>query len=251
MKRITKKKSSKRAITLVELVVAMALTAIFAATCVMLIYPVIRIYTHVNDLSRAQVVADTVIDSIRTECARTYITESGDVWITNTGNSLSMSQSAPGHVLVIRRSNEYCETIGANYAIDNNLYSAVRSAEENEPQTNPNSITSRAVYRLFDENGTATTPDVADGYVHFGYFKFERSEEGYCSPSGYYDFTNPIIYAAYDGFTVTLNFHDIKYASESEGGLPLYVLCDVTVLRNTSVVHSRKNVVLCFATPVI
>ena len=71
MRRIVHRKRSKRAITLVELIVAMTLTAIFASSCVLLIMPITKIYKHANDLSRAQLVADTVVDALRTECART------------------------------------------------------------------------------------------------------------------------------------------------------------------------------------
>ncbi|MBR6960505.1 MAG: hypothetical protein IKH76_08520, partial [Clostridiales bacterium] len=62
MRRIKNKKWSKKAITLVELIVAMTLTAIFASSCILLILPITQIYRHVNDLSRAELLADTVVD---------------------------------------------------------------------------------------------------------------------------------------------------------------------------------------------
>ena len=54
---------TKKGITLVELVAAMALTALFAAACVMLILPVSKIYTNALDQNRVQLVTDTVVDS--------------------------------------------------------------------------------------------------------------------------------------------------------------------------------------------
>ena len=86
MKRVETKRKTKLAMTLVELVVAMALTALFATACIMLVLPVERIYTRTTDVSRAQILADTIVDSLRTECANTYIDGKGAVWIGSIGN---------------------------------------------------------------------------------------------------------------------------------------------------------------------
>ena len=268
MFRMTKYKGSKRAVTLVELVVTMALTAMFAATCVMLIYPVTRIYTHTNELSRAQIVADMVIDSLRAECARTYITGTGDVWIGSRGDLVlqTAETSASGPVLVIRKNRDYCETIAANYSITGDgigsenpvgLYGEVWSADESH-STNSNGVTSRAIYRLFPTpvpiSGESTRNDLSEGYVHFGYYECAAGGASPVLPSKYYDFTNPFTGAAYRDFTVTLNFRWDEDVDEDEGPssdpTPTYVLCDVTVCMRDVPVYTR-TVVLCFASPVV
>ena len=122
MRRLVRNRISKRALTLVELVVTMALLSIFAAACTMLIYPVMKIYKHVNDLSRAQLLADTLVDSIRSECSGAFIQGEGDVWITNVDGSSILTQSDPSgtgacHVIVIIQNKNYFETIDVNYEI--------------------------------------------------------------------------------------------------------------------------------------
>ena len=54
MRKMKYNKRSKKGMTLVEMIVAMALTSIFLASCVVLILPVERIYTEVDNSSRAQ-----------------------------------------------------------------------------------------------------------------------------------------------------------------------------------------------------
>lgn len=260
MRRIVRRRRSKRAITLVELVVAMTLMAIFAASCVALIYPISHIYTSINEESRAQLLADSVVDSLRAECARTYITGANDVWISSgTGDSVMTAMpsnvSGPGPVLVIRKSYEYCETLSTNYIINGTLCNEVYGVEkagDNNPQTG--NITSRAIYRMFStvpvpEAQAAGTVASPVNYVHFGYFKVGAEMSNGVYPAEYYDFTDPFTAPTYGDFTVQLNFHDIAYGSS--GTIPAYVLVDVMIFDGTANVYTRSNVALSFASPAL
>ena len=65
MKRVHEVKSNTRknaGFTLVELLVSMTLTAIFATAIVAIMPAATRIYMQIEDMSRAQVVADMVVD---------------------------------------------------------------------------------------------------------------------------------------------------------------------------------------------
>lgn len=264
MRRIVSRKRSKRALTLVELIVAMALTSIFAASCVMLIAPVSKIYTHIKDQGRAQLVADTVIDSIRAECARTHISGAGDVWITDVTAVAYSLPSVPintssGNVLVIRRNYDHCETICTDYDISDeslDLIGSVRTAElaslEEGALPQEGEVTSRAIYRMLN-GADPEFRDARAGYVHFGYFEIDPNATGNVLAINYYDFTNPLSFASYgkDGdYTVGLNFHDLTL---NTAGQPAFVQCDVSVYfrHGTVPVYTRSNVVLCFASPVL
>ena len=254
MRRIRLRKGNKRAITLVELIVAMSLTALFAASVVMLMLPIEKIYRHTNDLSRAQVVADTVVDALRKECTDTYISGPGDVWIATDGSGL-MTVAAPvelpdgGPVLVIRKTAGYCETIASNYSITDSMLASVQEADE---ISHDGDVTSRAIYRLFPT--PVPTPGVGTNldtnYVHFGYFECTSGgTDGYVIPTGYYDYTNPFPYTTYGEFNVRLNFQwDTGHTSTT---VPSYILCDVNVYRGDTLIYSRDDVVLCFASPVV
>lgn len=275
MNRIKKTKGSKRALTLVELILAMALTSVFAAACIMLIAPVSQIYTHMKDQSRAQLVADTVVDALRTECARTYIHSSDDVWISSQPNIAFSLPSVPldspsGSVLIMRRNYNYCETISTEYnLVDIEAYDLVMAAEEaalgedGEPQTGTtldNPQVSRAIYRMFIDSGSESgltylrEHDAAAGIVHFGYFEMDPNATGKVLATKYYDFTNPLPFSAYGkngDYTVGLNFHDLTLTAE--GDYPAYVLCDVSIFYRNAAnpIYTRSNVVLCFASPVL
>lgn len=241
MKRVGKKLKTKKAMTLAETLVALALTAIFATSCVMLILPVEQIYTTSTDESRAQIIADTVIDSLRKECASTYIDGLGDVWIGNVGNHTldAASPVSNGHVLVIRKNAEYCETIFANSNIDENVYS---ECFDNGSFQN-DAISSRAIFSLFAEGNEH---EIESEYVHFGYYKLSGGSTDKVVPSEYYDFTNPIPYASYRDYKVSLTFYDLK---SKDNQYPAYVVCRVDVKKGDSIVYSRDSV-LCFAASV-
>ncbi len=263
MKRLRRNKRSKRAITLVELIVAIALTAVFAATCVMIILPVTKIYTFVKDRSRAQLVADAVVDAIRSECSKANISSGGDVWIASSTNSYglvsfdSLSSSGEGDVLVFRRSNDYCETIASDYEItgtgEGTMYAGVASAESADANATPilsgEGARSRAIYWLFDEGVDRASNN--EGYLHFGYFTNGAAQSGdltYVVPQGYYDYTNALSVSAYnainDGYTIGLNFHDLD-----DSAVPSYVICDVSIyptVGDTETAIYTRTVALCF-----
>ncbi len=258
MYRVRRTKRSKRGVTLVELLVAMTLTAIFAGSCVMLMLPIEKIYTHTNDLSRAQVLADTIVDELRAECSNTYITHEGDAWISSSGaagmTSVSVASGGSGPVLVIRRNEGYCETIAANYAITSTEYSRVTDCDEN--LTN-GSVTSRAIYRMFPGGSSTPTLDASNDYVHFGYFVAETSnisDVNYVFPhitqgsdgkwTGYYDFTSPFTSATYGDFTVELTFSDLTC---DQSGIPAFVMCMVTINKPGLGAVYTRNAVLCFS----
>ena len=243
----------KRGITLVELVVAMALTAFFAVACVMLILPVSKIYTHSLDQNRVQLVADSVVDSLRSECSKAIITDTGDVWIADIddygGQVMTSAQPSAGggKVLVFRRNNKYCETIASNYEIGDTIINTILTDDQADADykiTEGNSarITSRSVYNMEDTDKEA-------GLVHFGYYlsrsyeiSFNGSSYSYIYPADYYDFTNPFIRTTYLGCTVDLYFHDLTF---DKNNMPAYVICDVTVNDDAGAAYSR-SVALCF-----
>ncbi|MCR5329161.1 MAG: hypothetical protein K6E12_09980 [Saccharofermentans sp.] len=243
MKRTRVKSLSKKATTLVELIVSMALTAIFAGACVLLILPVENIYTHTTDLSRAHLLADTIVYSLRSECARSYITGEGDVWIGTTGNErLDSAESASGTegpVLVFRKNSEYCETIFSNGAI---LDEANHEIETSDTFINEDGITDRAIFRLFAEGNSK---ELGSGYIHFGYYESTGGTDSPVVPNKYYDFTNPFAFPTYRDFTTNLTFHDIGYDTE---GKPSWVLCKIEIVDGTNCVYSRDTI-LCFAAP--
>lgn len=240
MRRIGRNIRSKRALTLVELIVAMTLTAIFAGCCVLLMVPISKIYTHTNDLSRAQLVADSVVDALRSECSRTTVEAAGDVWITESDAGLPMTgvSLAPpggGPVLVIKKNGVYCETIASNYEITSAVH--LQGVNDRIPTAYP-SLTpidsgnsrSRAIYWMFGSpSGSGALRDTNAGYLHFGYYESGAEtidSNTYVIPQFYYDFTSPFAAAAYGDYVVSLNFHDLTYDGSN---VPSYVLCDVSV----------------------
>ncbi|GEM_PF-1000894 len=268
---------SKKAITLVELVVAMALTLLFATACVILIFPVLNIYMHERELTRAQLVADTVVNSLRAECAKTYIAGTDDVWISSNiqeagyvfPNPSSKVLTGTGPVLIIRRNNEHCETIASHasynitgpYTQEGTLAYSVYNAEAESLEADQQPLTggengaggvSRAVYRLTNLTLDPQLRDASEGYVHFGYFTIDSAATGPVVPTGYYDFASPLSFSAYKGYTVRLDFHDVTYTTLNSVSYPAYVLCDVHVLTDSGdTVHTRANVVLSFSSPVV
>ena len=243
----------KSGITLVELVVAMALTALFAVACVMLILPVSKIYTRSLEQNRVQLVADSVVDSLRAECSKAIITDTGDVWIADMDDysGLVMESAQPsssgGKVLVFRRNNNYCETIASNYEIGDTVINTILTNDQaendyKETEGDASRITSRSVYNMDDSDKEA-------GLIHYGYYQSKTYEinlhgisYSYVYPAEYYDFTNPFVRTTYLGCTVDLNFHDLTFDKNS---LPAYVICDVTVNDGSGAAYSR-SVALCF-----
>ena len=125
---------SKKGITLVELIVAMTLTSIFAVLCVMLINPIERTYKSTLKLARAQLLADTLVDSIRKEVDDVKHDDTTDVWIANLSgaddsqlidDTPSNNKKTSGNTLVFRRNNNYTEAIYAAVGISKNNQDAV------------------------------------------------------------------------------------------------------------------------------
>ena len=255
MRRIYSHKRIKSGMTLVELVVAMALTAIFGAAFIVLVLPVERIYTRTTDVSRAQLLADTIVDSLRAECANAYVQGVDDIWIGNDGNALysdtnqPTKETDPGSVLVIRKNSGYCETIFANGSVPLSVYTDLTTGESAIPDSGD--ISSRAILKLFyvdsSDGQTKGVPGTEAGYVHFGYFKSQGGNSSIVYPVEAYDYTNPFAYAAYREYKVKLTFSDLSPADKCH----TYVNCQIDIFKENAeggaeIVYTR-NTVLCFA----
>ena len=231
------RRRSRKGFTLVETIVAMALTTIFMASCVVLILPVEKIYTRVNDESKAQILADTVVNSLRAECSDACILSSDDVRVTGSGASGPIAESvnsAYGNVLVLRKSAVYFETISSNYGITSGHQNAVL---DNDDAPLMNSTTSRSVYRMSFDSVTAAD-SVSAGRLHYGYFG--TGSESQWVP---YDFTNPLVSGTYGNMFVRLDFGSIQYGNDT---VPDYVSCTVTILDKDGNTLYTRQTVLCF-----
>ncbi|MCR5340875.1 MAG: type II secretion system GspH family protein, partial [Saccharofermentans sp.] len=243
-------RKSKRGITLVELIVALTLTSIFAVLCVALINPIERTYRGTLKLARAQLLADTLVDSIRKECDDVKHDEKMSVWI---GNLDSQDDSdlidkgpaikgSSGNVLVFQRNNNYTEAI----------YSCAKLSEKNI-SVYKNTESDHAVNALIIYKGDEKTEANIDyeamaantqkGIVHFGYYKAKEDDRG-VFPINSYDYTNPVLASTYGEFTVDLSFSELTMSKS--GKYPIYVICTVKVLDKGSVFYTR-SAVLCFS----
>ena len=242
-------KHSRKGVTLVELVVCMTLTSIFAVVCIGLINPIERIYNHSQETGRAQLIADTVLDSLRQECANTMSSDESAVWIANSGDFASMTDDSAlfdpdlrhdrteGDVLVFRRSNTHCEAI----------YSCVPVSQTNRDNAVTNAEgQSRSVVSLFESEDS-----IKQGIVHFGYYTLTESADGYPIPAESYDYTNPVPSATYGDYSVAVKFKNIGYAVSDTDRVPAYVECEVYVYKG-DYDHSfldyiyKRSSVLCF-----
>ena len=223
--------------TLVELVVSMTLTAIFATALVAIMPAATRIYMQVEDMSRAQVVADMVVDALREECADTYIEDYASVRIvytnpTSAGDSTLLNElknsapsvnnpaSPPRNVLIIRKSSGYCEAISSCIAISESNYGTIKD-DDKAYKFDVTGVSSRAVYRLFppkDVSGNDVSEETMQGYVHYGYYQCGRANvtEGSNTiscifPAIRYDYTVPFNVNSYSGYSVDLEFSNLEY----------------------------------------
>jgi len=218
--------------TLVELIVSMTLTALLATAVVAVMSPASRVFRHIQKLSRAQIVADSVIDALREECADTFIRDFASVRIVNTaptslGDADMLSSLAgitsdsenSGNVLVIRKTGGYCEAIFSSVAISSSNYLDVRYNDG--AYKYENGISSRAVYRFFD--GGSASAETNQGYVHYAYYQSGRSYRSFDNgsesvaiscifPAVRYDYTNPFSVSAYSGYTVDISFSDLRFS---------------------------------------
>ena len=241
--------------TLVELVVSMTLTAIFATAIVAILPSATRIYMQIEDMSRAQVVADIVVDALREECADTYIEDFASVRIYNatpcpasTVTDISAiaasdgddkmlrdlanytgDSAASGNVLIIRKTDGYCEAISSCIAISESNYRTVKSNDKAPVFRLNDGISSRAVYRFFTpvpgEDGETInySEEIRQGYVHYGYYLCSRLNRQVTEgpntgktiscifPADRYDYTAPFSSSAYNGYTVDLQFSNLDY----------------------------------------
>ncbi len=222
---------SNAGVTLVELIVSMTLTALLATAVVAVMAPASRVFTQVKNLSRAQVVADLVVDALREECADTYIEDFASVRIVDpdpsaAGDSdmvLSLNECkdpsiTEGKVLILRKTGGYCQAVYSCLSISALNRSEVQ--DNDEAYKYEDGISSKAVYRLFD--GGAPSIDTYQGYVHYGYYQCGRApldtmHEGAAKqvscifPVDRFDYTNPFSVGAYNGYTVDLYFSELSY----------------------------------------
>ena len=239
-KRICSKPHNSRnsGFTLVELLVSMTLTAIFATAVIAIMPSATRIFMQIQDAGRAQVVADMVVDALREECADSYIDDYASVRIINASDSaegdkdfLKIFENNPlqfddsGNVLVVRKSSGYCEAIYTGMTISSSNYLSVHEDDRNNGTLREeNGISSRAVYRFF--TGGIPSDETLRGYVHYGYYMCGKEPKPVTTsggvktvncifPASRYDYTNPFTTDAYNGYTVKLLFSDLKYTVPS------------------------------------
>ena len=234
-------RNSKKGITLVELIVALTLTSIFAVLCVMLINPIERTYRSTLKLARAQLLADTIVDSVRKECDDVKHDEKMSVWIGNLGSSddADLLDKGPeikttngkGDVLVFQRNSNYTEAIYSNAEISNTNFTNV----ENNPLTPSN--TAHSINTLDNDIKEA---NLKSGIVHFGYYQAKEDDRG-IFPIKSYDYTNPVLASTYGNFTVDLKFENLTFSKSDK--YPVYVLCKVNVLEKGTTVYTRSAVI--------
>ena len=232
---------SKKGMSLVELIVALSLMSVFAVLCVMLVNPIERTYRSTLKLARAQLLADTLVDSIRKEVDDVKHDDTTDVWIANLSGSDDRqlindtpleNKKSSGNALVFRRNNNYTEAI----------YAAVGISKDNQDAVAANTLTPDKTAHSIDTLINSGKENLDPGIVHFGYYQAKEDDNG-VFPIQPYDYTNPVMAKTYGDFTVTLNFSDLTLKSSK---YPAYVMCKVTVLSNGKELYSR-SAVLCFA----
>ena len=275
---------NNRAFTLVELVVCMALTAILATAVVSVMFPATNIFMRMQKLSRAQMVADLVADSLREECADSYIAGYGDARVVSLSQSadykkgdddllttlsaLTGTSQTDGNCLIIRKSERIAEAIYWNIYISGDDFKDVTGSES---VLGTNTVTPLAVYRLFPDGLTISANNIPketkQGYVHYGYYNTATNDVTINGntvkvmyPKSAYDYTNPFSVSAYNGFTVSVTYSDFTYET-IEGGndsniadkRPAYVIATIKVYESDyagqgedTLVYKREAV-LCFA----
>ncbi len=278
------KKYRDRGSTLVELVVAMALTAILATSVVTVMHPAVSIFLKVQKHTRAQMVADTIADTLRAECASSYIKGYGDARVVSVGaesdhtkgddkifselSTQSELSDPDGNVLFIRKNEGYAEALYCNAWISQNDYDDVRKADQGYKAGN---VTSKAVYRFFPAGAgvlkaDAMPVDTRQGYLHSAYYEtsslkldIDGKKVDLVRPTKAYDYTNPFASNVYSGFTVDVTYTGFTYESIVPGSeskadkRPAYVVANISVYDSSfgaqsinTLVYSRQAV-LCFA----
>lgn len=223
--------------TLVELIVSLTLMAIFALACTSLIVPIERSYRETVRLTRAQLLADTLVDSIRKECDDVKHDEKASVWIANFSETAAddakllsegpgiKAGAGKGNALIFQRNNNYTEAIYACVPISGDNFTNVA----NNPLTEPN--TAHAINALDNTGGE----NLKSGIVHFGYYQAKEDDRG-VFPIQSYDYTNPLMASTYGEFTVKLEFSNLVL---KDSKYPAYVQCKVSVYLGDC--NSEKN----------
>lgn len=223
--------------TLVELIVSLTLMAIFALACTSLIVPIERSYRETVRLTRAQLLADTLVDSIRKECDDVKHDEKTSVWIANFSETAAddakllsegpgiKASAGKGNALIFQRNNNYTEAIYACVPISGDNFTNVA----NNPLTEPN--TAHAINALDNTGGE----NLKSGIVHFGYYQAKEDDRG-VFPIQSYDYTNPLMASTYGEFTVKLEFSNLVL---KDSKYPAYVQCKVSVYLGDC--NSEKN----------
>ena len=222
-------RSSKKGITLVELVVAITMTAIFAVACIALINPIERMYQGTVKLTKAQLLADTVVDAIRKECDDVKHDDKTAVWIADfnegaaddaqllsVGPATSLKKDK-GNALVFQRNNNYTEAIYSCVPI------SAKNRDEVKDAANPiaGEKTGHSITALFGSDAANQNR----GIVHFGYYQSKEDDRG-VFPIRPYDYTNPVTASTYGNFTVKLEFSNLTL---KDGKYPTYVTCKISV----------------------
>ncbi len=271
-------RSNHHGYTLVELVVSMALTAILATAVASIMFPIVSIFMDMQKLSRAQMVADTVTDALRKECAASYVMDEGDVKVLHVddpsgvlngdGNLMkvlcgeedghfNITEQNKGNTLVFRINGGYAKALYWNMGISPQNYTDL--LEEN---LKTGIVTSKAVYRLFSKGVSGLTEEnmpmeTKQGYVHCAYYRID-TEKGTLYPVEAYDYTNLFPVSAYSGFTVSVEYSPLNYETITDPVTsltkrrPVYVVATVGVYegdfhkQDSTLVYTR-NAVLCFA----
>lgn len=222
-------RSSKKGITLVELVVAITMTAIFAVACIALINPIERMYQGTVKLTKAQLLADTVVDAIRKECDDVKHDDKSTVWIANFNEGaaddsklLSVGPDASlksdeGNALIFQRNNNYTEAIYSCVPI------SAKNRDDVKDAANPiaGDKTGHSITALFGSDESNQNK----GIVHFGYYQSKEDDRG-VFPIRSYDYTNPVTASTYGNFTVKLEFSNLTL---KDGKYPTYVNCKISV----------------------
>ncbi len=237
---------SRKGITLVELIVAMTMTAMFAVVCVALLNPISKMYLGTVKLSQAQLLGDAIIDSIRKECDGIKTDESTTAWIAKLNESdaddgdllengsARKTTNGEGNVLVIQKNSNYAEAIYACLPLSKANYD---NAHANPVQGDK---AGHAIDRILPGGVySSSEPNVQKGIVHFGYYQAKEDKRG-IFPFRAYDYTNPVLASTYGKFKVKLTFKSLELRDDK---YPAFCMCEVVVSENGSKVYSRTAVI--------
>ena len=166
--------NNKKGTTLVELMVCLVLLALFGVAAVTLVKPSAEAYISIQQLTRAQNLADALTDSIRGELS----TADGTIAIVNAtadGNGdansvLIASRLTQGTGLLFSVENSYVEVLDAGYV------------PLLQPKTKENDNTPTKV--LYNPADTSFAP--LDKYLHMRFYK-EKEDEPKSDPDKRYD----------------------------------------------------------------